>query len=347
MRDADFEIAQTVVESADTMQDRRYVIMVGEQPATSAPTLTLAKALGMLGVSIRFATADRLSRREWMRLVRFATAIVLVSYHELDVYVLSQLATAVALDVPIVRWWVGTDVLNAITRKEVRADVARVDRIVSENVAVAPHLVDELATIGVEALFVPSVLDPGMVPPPMQDWRDGIKPVVIYLPDARKEFYGLSQIEPVIASNPDIEFIVVADRTHSLGTYPNVESLGWVSDMRALDERWGCVLRITEHDGLPRMLLEALVYGLYAIYSRPLDGCWEAHGSKEIAAALDLYRMVSGPNLPGREAVLELLRSRPDQQMSEVISDASVALPRRMRAMNLAVRTKVFPNLFG
>jgi hypothetical protein len=48
----------------------------------------------------------------------------------------------------------------------------------------------------------------------------------------------------------------------------------------------------------------------------------------------------------GRDAVLEMLSARPDEKMSGVISDATVALPRRVHAMGLAVRTKVFPDQF-
>jgi hypothetical protein len=281
-----------------------------------------------------------------MRLVRSARAIVLVSYNEVDVYLVSQLATAVAMDVPIVRWWVGTDVLNAVTRKEVRTGALRIDSIVSANIAVAPHLVDELATIGIEARFVPSVLDPKIVPPSIESWSEVTRPVLVYLPGGRKEFYGIGVLEPVIASNPDLEFIIVADQTHSLSLYPNVESLGWVSDMRALYARAGCVLRITAHDGMPRMLMEALLRGLYAIYSWPLAGCWEAHTAEEISEALVRYRKARTPNVRGRASVLEMLRARPDEKMSSVISNASVALPRRARALSLAVRTKVFPVQF-
>jgi hypothetical protein len=332
--------------SGDVLPSRDYVIIVGEEPKASAPSLTLSRALARLGVAVRFAPADRLGRRDWVRLVRSARAILLVSYNEMDVYLLSQLATAVAMDVPIVRWWVGTDVLNAITRKEVQTTALRIDRIVSANVAVAPHLVDELATIGIQARFVPSVLDPGIVPVTMESWSERTRAVLLYLPERRKEFYGLGVIEPVIASNPDIEFIVVADQTHSLSLYPNVESLGWVSDMRELYARAGCVLRITEHDGLPRMLMEALLRGLYAIYSWPLAGCWEAHTEEEISEALVRYRATTMPNVHGRDAVLEMLSARPDEKMSGVIADASVALPRRVHAMGLAVRTKVFPDQF-
>lgn len=346
MIDSNVEIIRPVSGLADAMPSDDYVIILGEAPKNSAPSVTLAKALAGVGVGVKFVRADRLTRREWVELVRYARAIVLVTYGEIEVYVLSQLATAVAMDVPIVRWWVGTDVLNAITRPEVREHAQRLNRIVSENVAVAPHLVDELATIEINARFVPSVLDPGLVPPSIVRWGKQVRPVLIYLPDTRKEFYRIDLMEPVIASNPDLEFIVVADRTHALGLYPNVESLGWVTDMQPLYNRAGCVLRITAHDGLPRMLMEALLRGLYAIYSWSLEGCWQARTAEEITSALARYRQQREPNMFGREAVLEMLRTRPDEKMSGVLANASVPLPRRAHALTLAVRTKVFPQQF-
>ena len=341
------EVVRPVSGLADTKPSDDYVIILGEEPKSAAPSLTLARALAELGVGVRFVRPDRLTRREWADTVRVARSILLLTYAQIDVYVLSQLATAVAMDVPIVRWWVGTDVLNAISRPEVRAHAQRLNRIVSANVAVAPHLVGELATIGIEACFVPSVLDPDFVQPGIVRWGTTLRPLLIYLPDSRKDFYRIDLVEPVIASNPDLEFIVVADRTHALAIYPNVESLGWVTDMRALYDRAGCVLRLTAHDGLPRMLMEALLYGLYAIYSWPLEGCWQARTPEETAFALARYRRMKEPNVHGREAVLEMLRTPPEKRISRVLSDSSVPLPRRAHALSLAVRTKVFPAQFS
>jgi hypothetical protein len=325
----------------------RYVVIVGEEPVRSAPTLTLSKALEELGLAVRFVAVDRLRRREWLQILRSAQAIVLVSYHALDAYLVSQLATAVAMHVPIVRWWVGTDVFNVITRDDVRESAAQLDRIVSANIAVAPHLVDELATAGIRAQFVPSILDPELVETGASRWNDGLRPVLLYLPGRRKEFFGIDVIEPVIAANPDLSFIVVADETHALAAHPNVESLGWVSDMRHLYARVGCILRITSHDGMPRMLLEGLLRGLYAIYSWPLRGCWEARTEEEIETALSSYRAATRPNNVGRAAVLEMLSARPDREMSEVITGADVSLARRGRALALAVRTRMFAEQAG
>ncbi len=139
MSHPEIEVERSLHRSADSAPEGEYVVILGEEPRESAPSLTLAKALAALGIGLRFARADRLTRREWVSLVRHARAIVLVTYAELDTYDLSQLATAVALKVPIVRWWVGTDVLNAISQPRVRAHAQRLDRIVSANVAVASH----------------------------------------------------------------------------------------------------------------------------------------------------------------------------------------------------------------
>ncbi|HSU94048.1 MAG TPA: hypothetical protein VLI43_10090 [Gemmatimonadaceae bacterium] len=341
------EVVRPVSGLADRMPTDDYVIILGEEPKHSAPSLTLAKALAGIGVGVRFVRADRLSRREWVEMVRVARAILLVTYGQVEVYVLSQLATAVAMDVPIVRWWVGTDVLNATTKPEVREHAQRVNRIISANVAVAPHLVEELATIGIDASFVPSVVEPELIPPTIVRWGKKVRPVLIYLPGGRKEFYRIDLMEAVIASNPDLEFIVVADQTHALALYPNVESLGWVADMRPHYDRAGCVLRMTAHDGLPRMLLEALLRGLYAIYSWPLEGCWQARTPEETAFALARYRQMKEPNMYGRESVLEMLRTPPEEKISSVLSDSSVPLPRRAHALGLAVRTKMFPAQFS
>ena len=324
----------------------RYIVIVEGSSSTSAPYLTLSKALTRLGRAVRLVRVAELPRREWLRVLRSAEAIVLVHYLSLDAHLLCQLAAAVALDVPIVRWWVGTDVLNVISRDDVRRNAARFDRIVSTNVAVAPHLVAELATVGIDAQYVPSVLDPDLAEPERSVLDGVIRPVLTYLPSSRKEFYGFEVMERVIAANPDLQFIITGDDSHSLAALSNVDSLGWVSDMSSVYPRAGCILRITAHDGLPRMLIEGLLRGMYAIYSWPLEGCWEATTPEEIGAALVRYRAMTEPNDVGRTAMLEMLSSRPDHKMSAVIADAAVPLATRGHALGLAVQARLFAEQF-
>jgi hypothetical protein len=329
-----------------SLRSDRYIVIVEGKSSTSSPYLTLSKALTRLGRAVRLVRVFEQPRREWLRVLRSAEAIVLVHYQTLDAHLFSQLAAAVALDVPIVRWWVGTDVLNVISREDVRRSAARFDRIVSTNVAVAPHLVAELATVGIDAQYVPSVLDPDLAEPERSGWDGTVRPVLVYLPSLRKEFYGVQVVERVIAANADLRFIVTGDDTHSLAAYSNVESLGWVSDMRSVYARAGCILRVTEHDGLPRMLIEGLLRGMYAIYSWPLAGCWEARSEEQINAALARYRTMTHPNEEGRAAMREILSSRPDQKMSAVIGDAAVSLATRGHALGLAVQARFFAEQF-
>ena len=322
-----------------THASERSIVIVEGKPSASAPYHTLAKALERLGHSVRVVPVGTLGRGEWRRDLRSARAIVLLHYQALDGYLLSQLAMAVALGVPVIRWWVGTDVLNVITSRRVWRSALQLDRIVSGNVAVAPHLLEELGSAGIHAQYVPSVLDPELEAPDIVSWTNTPRPVLVYLPDSRKAFYGFDEVERAIAANPDVRFIILADRTHSLAGHPNVESLGWVTDMRGVYDRAGCILRVTEHDGLPRMLMEGVLRGMYAIYAWPLAGCWMARTPEEIQRALERYRTMAEPNAEGRAAMLALRDSRPDEQMARIISSATVSLATRARALALAART--------
>ena len=193
-----------------------YIVIVQGKSSTSSPYLTLSKALTRLGRAVRLVRGGELPRREWLDVLRSAEAILLVHYQTVNAHLFSQLAAAVALNVPIVRWWVGTNVLNVISRDNVRRSALKFDRIVSTNVAVAPHLVAELATAGIEAQYVPSVLDPDLAESAASAWDGTVRPVLAYLPSLRKEFYGLEVVKQVIVANPDLSSSSSGDDTHSL-----------------------------------------------------------------------------------------------------------------------------------
>jgi hypothetical protein len=97
---------------------------------------------------------------------------------------------------------------------------------------------------------------------------------------------------------------------------------------------------------MPRMLIEGLLRGMYAIYSWPLEGCWRARTAEEVQAALMRYREMKSLNTEGQHAMRELLDDRPDRKMSSVIGSAAVPLATRGRALSLAVRTKLFAEQF-
>lgn len=283
---------------------RRVLLLSGEAAERSAPVVTLATALETQGVEAVLPDTDCGGAR-WLRQCRRADALVLTQYGAAHPFLLRQLHLASLAGCRVIRWWVGTDVLLALDDP---AAARRLDAAVDLNVAVAPHLVDELSTIGIGARHVPSVYDLTAVDDPLPD---ALPPgVLAYLPTRRHAFYGMAAVEAAARASPDLPFVVVGDEAHALAHLPNVDSLGWVGDMAEVWPRIGCVLRITEHDGLPRMILEALARGRHVIYAWPLEGCRLARSAPEVQAALAEIRRL-GPNTAGREAARRLAADAP------------------------------------
>jgi hypothetical protein len=295
------------------------VLFMGEAPAKAAPSLTLASALQEFGYETKFSEDAELSDPcRWEELLYWAEVVVVVDYTGPGTLRLRQLAWAGLLGKTIVRWWVGSDVLHLFEQARWQTGAKTLDRFTAVNIAVAPHLVKELADIGIQSRYVPSIVlmngatsDIGKNPLPQA--------VLIYLPENRLEFYGAQVCEKIIKTNSDIQFKIVGDDTHSLAGYENVESFGWV-DMQSVWPEVGALLRITRHDGMPRMVLEALAMGKYVIYAWEFPGCWVAQSEAEIQERLDAFRRISGPNRQGIESVQRILQNDPAHAFAEELT---------------------------
>jgi hypothetical protein len=220
-----------------------------------------------------------------------------------------MLAGAALFGRPLLRWWGGSDVLRCLRDPEAARNARWLDRFVRVNVATAPHLVEELASLGIRARFIPSV---PATPPPDAEPRGPLpRAVLVYLPDSNPALYGEGVVRQAIRDNRDFTFFVVADRKHRFRGEPNVESLGWVNDLREVYDRVGALLRITQHDGMPRMVLESLRRGRYVIYAWPFPGCWRAVTSEEVNACFRRLRGLSEPNEEGLRAVIPFVEPDP------------------------------------
>jgi hypothetical protein len=222
-----------------------------------------------------------------------------VLYGVPDRFFRRQIALAIVLGRPLIRWWVGSDVLNVLQDREIRGAALDFNRFVRANITVAPHLRDELASAGIGATFIPSLLNADPICVPYDS--PNTKSLLGYLPSSRKDFYGFDIVRQVVEQNHDIEFIVVADETHSVRAYSNVKSLGWVSDMTGVWDRTGGLLRVTAHDGMPRMVLEALRREKHVIYAWPFPGCRLARNAEEVQAALWSSRDMKGRIVSARK----------------------------------------------
>ena len=95
--------------------------------------------------------------------------------------------------------------------------------------------------------------------------------VVAYTPQDRLDFYGIAFIVELARRLGDVRFELLAT-TISSGLPPNVRTLGWVEDMDSVFRRAAVLVRPVMHDGLANMVIEALAYGRYVLWSYEMRG---------------------------------------------------------------------------
>lgn len=277
----------------------KQVLLAQGSADYSDPVHGLAKEFQAQGIHVQLA-GDSLSAdtAKWLNLSRKSQALIFIRYHNGNGrFLLRQLCRSKLLGCAVVRWWVGTDVLNCLASEQAMRAARVVDKGVDLNIAVSPHLVTELAGIGIKAQYVPSLCDlRDIKKAPEAELPKGI---LTYLPTRRRAFYGEEVLIQAIEANPDLQFYIVGDESHSLQHYPNVNSLGWVENLEETWPKIGVLLRITKHDGMPRMVLEALARSRYVIYSQPFEGCWFADSPAQVAEHLARFRGLETPNRIG------------------------------------------------
>jgi hypothetical protein len=259
-----------------------------------------------------------------MTLARESDVIVFVGYHGPAPYMIRQLALAASIGKPIVRWWVGSDVLHCV-KDRVKTRWARLlDRLCTAAITVTPHLQNELASVGLKAKVIPSVVSPEFLE--IEPQKGPIaRDILVYLPTNRGQFYGEEIVAAAIQANPDLKFVVVADAQHRFKDLRNVESLGWVENMRPIYDRTGCLLRMTQHDGFPRMAIEALLLGKYVICSYEVPGCWRAKNFVDVQNLISTFRTRTSANDAGVAAIKKLFTPPPGVQFANVLKECAEA----------------------
>ncbi len=201
--------------------------------------------------------------------------------------------------------WVGTDVLMALEDPRMRRMAQRAAPFIGQHLTVAPWLAQELETAGIRASLVP------LVTPVRYDLRRGPAPagVLAYLPDDRADFYGGPIVYAAARQLPEIPFAVLAGTQEKQPAIPNVRYFGWIDDIAPLYEQYPILLRVARHDGLPKMVLEALAFGNHVIFEYPLEGCRHARTEAEAVSAIrDIVAEGCPVNEAGRRLVQEHYR---------------------------------------
>ncbi len=215
-------------------------------------------------------------------------------------------AHAKALGKKTVNHWIGTDVLYALTDKHYRWKVKLTSLFLDKHLAMAPHLARELSSIGIAAEEVPLVRQP--IPNTLRPSGPVELRALAYLPDGWGEFYGASIIYQLAQQFPQMQFLIVGAVRERRNDLPNISNLGWVPDvnMNEVYRMAPILIRVTQHDGLPAMVLEALANGNQVIYSYDFPYCYRARNFEEAAVCLAEIIADGCPiNYEGRRYVME------------------------------------------
>lgn len=197
---------------------------------------------------------------------------------------------------PVILIWAGSDV-QTLSGDHQLSEYLRLSNVV--HWACAPHLVEELAPLGIQARCVP--IAAALVPEQMTPFPRSFK-VLTYLPEPRRAFYGQAQVWEAARALSDVAFVVVGKGTREEGAPPNVHYLGEVSDMERRIDECCALLRLTEHDGLARGIVEALARGRHAIWRYTFPGVIQASSASQ---AIDALRILHQQYRHGRLALNE------------------------------------------
>jgi len=183
-----------------------------------------------------------------------------------------------------VNHWIGTDVFSVLSNRSLQRQVKLSNFFIDKQLAVAPHLSVELATIGLKTVVVPTVPDLADIKL-RKSIPDKIS-VLAYLPDARPKFYGAEIIYRLAREFYQLPFLIVAGTSEVQQKLSNIQYLGFVQDMDYIYEQAPILIRIPEHDGLPKMVLEALAKGNQVIFKYDFPQCYKADTFSEAANSL-------------------------------------------------------------
>lgn len=172
---------------------------------------------------------------------------------------------------PIVYHWIGSDVQRIVKDAPLRRRLKKwlIDFFPAFHLTVYEPLREELARVGINARLLPLV--PAEFPAEPLPLPEKFA-VLSYVPAQRWEFYQGALILEAARRMPRLDFHIVAAPGME-NAPPNVQFHGYVDEMKPLYQQCTALLRLTHHDGLSKMVLEALAYGRYALWNHPFPHC--------------------------------------------------------------------------
>ncbi len=220
---------------------------------------------------------------------------------------------------PRVIHWVGSDIEYFRNKKELHKQL-RNGAI--KHLTEVTWTAEELRDLGLSSEIVPL---------PLRHYSGAIKPlpkrftILLYLPKSRPEFYGKREYERMLRhfASEKIRVFVVGGGKLEAPVGVEVHNLGWRDDLRAIFEDITVLIRLTPRDGLSLMVLEALSFGRYVMWSKPFPHSIHVRTRSDLIDSLQtlLDRHRAGVLEPQLDAA-EMIRT---EYSSELVVDKIVA----------------------
>jgi hypothetical protein len=184
-----------------------------------------------------------------------------------------SLKSALLLKKKIVMHWVGTDVLvahKAFKNKKIDHELLKRAR----HLCIVSWLQEELKQIGIHADIVPITGFENEIPDP-QPLPEKFS-ILSYVGKTKEqaEFYGVKHLIRLAIDFPHIEIKIAGKTEYDQPLPDNIKILGWITDMASHYKECVLYLRLTEHDGISFMVLEALSHGRYVARSQEHEICY-------------------------------------------------------------------------
>lgn len=278
-------------------------LRIGLMGASTAAGLATSLEKGFAGAGMHFVSLAGATREEYPRLLRSCDVVQVTAWTTSRWWALPAVK-ARCLGKPVIRYWVGTDVWNVQRSRGQRVRAQLADRAVCLNLTKWTNLQRELRAVGITGEVCPAphrdvLADPVTELPPRLT-------ILAYLSIRpwKWDLYGGDVILRLAREHPQWRFLIVNHTGEGLPEMENVEFLGRVphEEMDGVYRRASALVRITQHDGLPRMILEALGRGLHAVWNQPFPHCRCATDYDQVRQVLQEIA-TEGVNHEGRRYV--------------------------------------------
>ena len=167
--------------------------------------------------------------------------------------------------------WVGSDSVLAEQNLRRKLQTKIFSKFIDLHIAVSSRIQDELHEKGIESieLFHGSDIEPEDIPMPK---RIG---ALVYFIEGREKLYGVKRVIEISENLNYVDFYFVGhfnpEKYKKKHNKSNLHFLGYV-DLTKLWPKISVIVRMTQHDGFPKIIVEAYSKGRYVIHNYPLPG---------------------------------------------------------------------------